>query len=139
MSEKAIRNIISCSLVYVDWKPLVLLDDKKQAEELVKIAVGKGKHAFIKQMTLPEDRKAEIGNNIFKITEKLSEKDIKNILQIRAVLIRESMDVRDHNDVDINIAWGRVSKKYGTPYNTLSWEEFNTWTLDVANFVLIQR
>jgi len=139
MTEKSVRNIVSCSLVYVDWKPLALLDDKKQAEQLIKIAQEKGKNAFIKQMTLPEDRKKEIGNNIFKITESLSDNDIKNILQIRGTLIREAMDVRDENGVEIDIAWKRVSKKYGNPYNTLSWDEFNTWTLDVANFVLIQR
>jgi len=134
-----VRVIVSCSLVYVDWEPLVLLEDKKKAEQLVALAKEKGKDAFIKQLTLPEERKLELGNNIFNNTKVLPQNHIENILKIRERLIRETFDVRDNNDVEVDIAWKRVSKKYGEPYVNMSWTEFNQWTLDVAQFVLIKR
>ena len=138
MADK-VRVIVSCSLVYVDWEPLVLLEDKKKAEQLVTIAKEKGKDAFIKQLTLPEERKVELGNNIFNITKQLPRNHIENILKIRERLIREAFDVRDVNDVEVDIAWKKVAKKYGEPYTLMSWSDFNQWTLDVAQFVLIQR
>lgn len=138
MPEK-VRNIVTCYLIYTDWKPVAITTNKKHTEHVITKAEEKGIDAFYKEMTVPEERMQEIGINIFSRLEGMSEGEVNNILGIRNRLIRESFEVADDKNVDVSTAWVSVRKKYDAPIKTLSYEEFNRWTLDVANFVLIKR
>lgn len=134
-----IRHIVNCFLIYVDWKPVAILQDKKKALHIVNLAKEKGKDCFLKEMTIPETRMKELGTNIFTRLKGLEESAIKNIIPIRNALIRESMELADSRRVSVEVAWKSVSKKEGTPYSELTYDEFNRWTLDVSQFVLLKR
>ena len=134
-----VRNIVTCFLIYVDWKPVTILMDKKKSQQLVSMAKDKGKEAFSKEMTIPETRMKEIGKNIFTYLKDMDEKTVANIINVRNSMIRESFEIADTKKVDVETAWESLSKKKGDPFDQMTYQEFNQWTLDVSQFVLIKR
>ena len=139
MANSSTRTIVTCFLIYVDWKPVTLLIDKKNATELIRMAKDKGHDAFMKEMTIHDQRMKEIGLNIFTRLKDMTDANVNNILQVRNDLIRKSFELASETKIDTNIAWLKVRKPHGYPISELTYEEFNRWTLDIANFVLIQR
>lgn len=139
MADSAPRQIVTCFLIYVDWKPVAILKDKKKTQQLMKKAEEKNKNAFFKEMTIPEKRVQELGTNIFTRIKEMDERVIARIIDIRNTFIRESFELADSKKIEVEAAWGILSKEKGKPFSEMNYSEFNRWTLDVAQYVLIKR
>ena len=136
---ETVRIIVTCYLINVDWKPVAILQDKKKSEQLVELAKKKGRDSFLKEMTVPEERMNEIGNNIFNRLKDMKQETVNDIVNIRNAAIRESFELAEVRKVAVDVAWMKVREKKVAPIPELTYEEFNRWTLDVAQFVLLKR
>ena len=134
-----IRTIVTCFLVYMDNKPATIIQDRKQAKQLEKMAESKNRNIFVKEMTIPETRMQEIGENIFTRLKGMNQQMIDRILDVRNKLIRKTFETASEKNVENDVAWISVRRGCGDPIERLTYEEFNRWTLDVAQFVLIKR
>lgn len=137
--EVPVRTIVTCFLIYVDWKPITILTDKKKSKMLIKMAEEKGKKAFAKEMTIPDTRMREIGTNIFTRLTDLDPTIVKNIINIRNKYIVECFELSNKKGIEPDIAWNTVKKSKGKPFDELTYDEFNRWTLDISQYVLLKR
>jgi hypothetical protein len=141
--SKKVRRVITSYLVYCNKRPVLLTRNKKEADSLVRTAVENGHESFYKDLTATEERMAEIGKNIFLLVKEVPESHVKNILQVRNRLIRETFEMKSYlkkdggRQVEEEIAWAFLTKKrYSKPYNEMTYAEFNSWTLDIIEFYL---
>jgi DNA repair photolyase len=138
------RKVITSYLIYCNKKPVLLTRNKKEAEAIIQAAKEQGHdNAFYKDLTATEERMEEIGRNLFITVKAVPESHIERILEVRSKLIRETFEMKAKlkesigKRIEDQIAWEYLTKKkYGAPYNKMTYQEFNSWTLDINEFFL---
>lgn len=120
-------------LIVCDLGPLIMTPDKEKAINSLKVARIKGHRGYLQEISANTERIKEIGKNLFK--RKVSEEQRKNILNIRAKVVREFIDIKSDRDNELSpeYIWKKVAKN-----NSLSGfadiDDFSQWTLDVREF-----
>ena len=118
-------------LVVCDTGPLIMTDDRDKAINSLKAARIKGHRAYLQEITASSTRIKEIGKNLFK--RKVDETQRKNILAIRAKVVREFIDENFEKEFTSEVMWKRVAKNHKlTGFADL--DDFSQWTLDVREF-----
>lgn len=118
-------------LVISDVGPLIMTEDKNKAINSLKVARVKGHRGYLQEITSSDTRIKEIGKNLFK--RKITSEQRKNILDTRAKVIKECMDMRYDTDLNEVCIWKKVTKNNKlTGFEDLY--DFSQWTLDVREF-----
>jgi hypothetical protein len=120
-------------LVVCDVGPLIMTDDKDKAINSLKAARIKGHRAYLQEITASSTRIKEIGKNLFK--RKVDEEQRKNILSIRAKVVRQFLDTKtDHdNELSDEVIWKKITKN-NKLIGFVDLDDFSQWTLDVREF-----
>lgn len=118
-------------LVVCDIGPLIMTEDKTKAINTLKVARLKGYRGYLQEITAASSRVKEIGKNLFK--RKVSLEERKNILSLRARIIREFIDTRDDQDLSPEQAWKKVAK-LNNLQGFIDLDDFSQWTLDIREF-----
>jgi hypothetical protein len=120
-------------LIVCDLGPLIMTPDKEKAINSLKIARIKGHRGYLQEISANGERIKEIGKNLFK--RKVSEDQRKNILNIRAKIIREYLDLKNDRDNDYTpeFVWKKVAKANNLT-GFIDIDDFSQWTLDVREF-----
>ena len=126
------ENIIEKQfLVVCDLGPLIMTDKRDKAINSLKVARIKGHIGYLQEITASSTRIKEIGKNLFK--RKISLEERKNILDFRAKIIREVLDMKYDTDFSVDIIWKKVAKNNKlVGFDDL--DDFSQWTLDVREF-----
>lgn len=119
-------------LVVSDVGPLIMTEDKNKAINSLKVARVKGHRGYLQEITSSESRIKEIGKNLFK--RKISDEQRKKILDTRARVIKDCLDMRYDTDLNEVSIWKKVAKNNNlTGFSDL--DDFSQWTLDVREFI----
>lgn len=118
-------------LVVSDVGPLIMTEDRNKAINSLKVARVKGHRGYLQEITSSETRIKEIGKNLFK--RKITDEQRKNILDTRAKVIKECLDMRYDTDLNEVSIWKKVAKNNNLT-GFLDLDDFSQWTLDIREF-----
>jgi len=118
-------------LVVCDLGPLIMTEKRDKAINSLKVARIKGHVGYLQEITASSTRIKEIGKNLFK--RKVSLEERGKILDFRARVIKEVLDMKYDTDLSEENIWKKVAKNNKlTGFEDL--DDFSQWTLDVREF-----